>query len=184
MITEIKLVETMEQGLIISISFALGVLLFATGNILMAMISALSIGLIIVNLTAIVDYNNWVLGAAESVAIVSCVGFSVDYVVHLASHFVHSKHDTREERMKEALEELGISILAGSITTMLATAPLPLCILMVFRKFGVFVIATIGFSIFYSLAFFSSLCLICGPEGKCCDIVTTYEILKHFYQKQ
>lgn len=81
----------MQQGLIISISFALFALIVATGNIIQAFISALTIGLIIVNVMAIVAYVGWELGAAESVGVVVCVGFAVDYVVHLAAHYIHSK---------------------------------------------------------------------------------------------
>ena len=111
-------------------------------------------------------YFGWVLGSAESVAIVVCVGFAVDYVVHLASHYVHSKYQDRENRTKESLEELGISILSGSITTILATGALFICELLFFGKFGIFVIATVIFSTFYSLAFFSSVCLVIGPQEK------------------
>ena len=143
-------------------------------NIYMAMLSSLTIGLIVVNVTAITNYYDWVLGTSESVAIISCVGYSVDYVVHLASHYSHSKHSTRKERMKEALEEMGVSIIAGSITTILSTIPLYFCILVAFTKFGVYTIGTIIFSLYYSLAFFSALCLICGPEGHCCSIIPTF----------
>ena len=64
----------------------------ATGNIIQALTSSFTIGLIIVNVMAIVAYANWELGSGESVGIVVCVGFAVDYVVHLAAHYIHSKH--------------------------------------------------------------------------------------------
>ena len=111
------------------------------------------------------SYAGWVLGSAESVAIVVCVGFAVDYVVHLATHYVHSRHKQREPRIQEALQELGISILSGSMTTVLATLPLFMPVLLMFNKFGVYVIATVLFSLYYSVAFFAALCMICGPEG-------------------
>lgn len=89
----------MQQGLVLSISFALFALLFATWNIIQAVLASMTIGFIIINVLAIVAYNGWVLGSAESVAVVVCVGFAVDYVVHLASHYVHSKHSERIPRM-------------------------------------------------------------------------------------
>jgi predicted RND superfamily exporter protein len=92
MMTEIKFVKTMKQGLIISILFAFGALLVATSNIIMAFYASLTIGMIIVNVMAFIPYMGWQLGSSESVGVVICVGFAVDYVVHLASHYTHSKH--------------------------------------------------------------------------------------------
>ena len=116
----------------ISISFALFALLCATGNIVQAITSSFTIGLIIVNVMALVAYFNWELGSGESVGIVVCVGFAVDYVVHLASHYIHSKHQDRNNRIKESLRELGISILGGSVTTIAAALVLFICVLSIF----------------------------------------------------
>ena len=121
----------MKNGLIYSIAFALLALILATMNFIQAFIAAMTIGLIIINVVAIIAYLNWELGASESVAVVTCVGFAVDYVVHLASHYIHSKHKDRHSRIREALRELGISILSGSVTTILATCVLFICVLRV-----------------------------------------------------
>ena len=56
MIMELKFVETMKQGLIISITFALVALLFASQNVIIAFIASLTIGLIIINVLAMVPY--------------------------------------------------------------------------------------------------------------------------------
>ena len=56
MIMELKFVETMKQGLIISITFALVALLFASQNVIIAFIASLTIGLIIINVLAMVAY--------------------------------------------------------------------------------------------------------------------------------
>lgn len=52
MITELKIVETMKEGLIISFSFAFFALFLATKNIIMAFLSCLTIILIVVNVIA------------------------------------------------------------------------------------------------------------------------------------
>lgn len=174
MIMEIELVSTMKNGLIIAISFALLALIAATGNVIQAVISSVTIGMIIINVAAIVAYLKWELGASESVAVVVCVGFAVDYVVHLASHYIHSKHKDRQSRIREALRELGISIISGSITTILASCVLFICILVLFTKFAIFVCATIVFSLFYSLAFFAAVCHVIGPENDIGDLAYIY----------
>ena len=144
----------------------------------MAIYAALTIGLIIVNVTAFVAYLGWELGASESVGVVVCVGFAVDYVVHLAAHYIHSKHKNRGSRMNLALRELGVSILSGSITTILATMTLFIAVLLLFTKFAILVLMTIVFSVFYSLAFFSALCHIIGPENDTGDIKWAYRKTK------
>ena len=59
MIMELKFVETMKQGLIISIAFAMIALLFASQNIIIAFLASLTIGMIIINVLAMVRYNKW-----------------------------------------------------------------------------------------------------------------------------
>ena len=60
---------------------------------------------------------------------------------------------------------MGISILSGSITTILAVVILFICVIVVFMKFAVFVIATIVLSILYSLGFFAACSHVVGPDG-------------------
>lgn len=148
-----------------SLTFALVALIGAAQNVVMASLAALTIGLIIVNVIALVPMLGWELGSGESVAIVACIGFAVDYVVHLGSHYAHSRLHGREERVREALKEMGISIVSGSATTALAVLILFAAQVQIFPKFATFVLFTIAFSTFYSLCFFSALCLVVGPQG-------------------
>eukprot|EP00452_MALV-II_sp_L67-6_P000358 gene358-biopygen26 len=60
----------------------------------------------------------WELGVPESIAVVIVIGFSVDYVVHLAAHYVHSPFNGREERATESVTAMGVSTFSGAITTM------------------------------------------------------------------
>lgn len=162
---ELEFVSTMIQGLVISIGFALFALIIATQNLFVALMACFTIAMIIVNVIAIIPLMGLQLGSSESIGVVVCVGFSVDYVVHLASHYVHSKFQDRHNRIREALRELGISILSGSFTTCLASAILFICVILTFRKFAMFVIATIFYSIVYSLGFFAAICDIFGPQN-------------------
>lgn len=148
-----------------SLTFALVALVVAAQNVVMAGLAALTIGLIIVNVIALVPQLGWELGSGESVAIVACIGFAVDFVVHLGSHYAHSSLHGREERVREALREMGISIASGSATTALAVLILFQCQVQIFSKFAIFVLYTVALSTTYSLCFFSALCLVLGPQG-------------------
>ena len=75
----------------IALGLCVGALMVFTGNIVQAFFAALTIAFIIVNVCAMIVYFGWPLGSSESTACVVCIGFAVDYVVHLAAHFIHSK---------------------------------------------------------------------------------------------
>lgn len=45
------------------------------------------------------EMNGWELGVAESIAIVILIGMSVDYVVHLANHYVESMFPDKHRKM-------------------------------------------------------------------------------------
>ena len=80
----------MQSGLVIALALCVAALMVFTGNVISSFFAALTIALIIVNVCAITVYFGWPLGSSESTACVVCIGFAVDYVVHLAAHFTHS----------------------------------------------------------------------------------------------
>merc|ERR1711871_333571 len=103
MITQRQLVTSMMTGMAICFPIALGVLLIATGNILVSIYATCSIGCIVccvLGFTRLV--MDWDLGIAESIAGIIVIGFSVDYVVHLAHMYMDALHKGgltgREER--------------------------------------------------------------------------------------
>ena len=82
--TEQLLVSNAVQGLILSLVFASVVLLFATHNILLTIYSVLMIACVISSVMCVIQLIGWKLGIAESLATDFFVGFSVDYIVHIA----------------------------------------------------------------------------------------------------
>mgnify|MGYP000290954125 CR=1 FL=1 len=77
----------------------------------------LCVAVVIVSVLAIEYALGWEIGVSESLAMVILIGFSVDYVVHLSVDYVHSRHVSRHDKMQQAYEEMGISILSGCLTT-------------------------------------------------------------------
>ena len=60
----------------------------------------------------------WALGTIEGICITICIGFSVDFVVHVAIAYVEADILlNRYEKTKKALGEMGISVLGATITT-------------------------------------------------------------------
>ena len=48
----------------------------------------------------VIQVIGWEIGVSESLAMVIMIGFSIDYVVHLSSDYMHSAHITRFNKMK------------------------------------------------------------------------------------
>lgn len=76
-------------------AFAFVVLVLTSHNLIISFYSVLCIGGIVISVVAIIEIVGWELGVSESVAIVILIGLSVDYVVHLANHYVECVYNDR-----------------------------------------------------------------------------------------
>lgn len=85
--SERAFVTSATNGMACAIGFAFLILLGATGNIILSIMSIISVGIVIVSVVAIMVFNGWELGVSESIAVVIMIGLSVDYVVHLAADY-------------------------------------------------------------------------------------------------
>ena len=102
----------------VSITLAFFIMLIATQNFIVTIYAILSVIFIVANITAVMVLMGWELGVPESVATVIAIGLSVDYVVHLAAHYVHSPLYTKDAKATDGVTSMGISILSGAITTL------------------------------------------------------------------
>ena len=82
--TERDLANGAIQGILVAIAFAFIILFIATYNIIITIISIICVAIVVLSLVAIMQYNNQKLGLSESISMVVMIGFSVDYIVHLA----------------------------------------------------------------------------------------------------
>ena len=156
--------------MIISMIFAFIILNLSTMNILISIFSITCILFIVTSVVAMMQLLGWEYGVAESIAVVVLIGFSVDYVVHLANHYVEAPFKDRKRRIKHALSEIGVSIFSGAATTILSGLALIFCKISVFNKFAVLIVATILLSLFMSFGLFSALCHAFGPQNNCGDL--------------
>ena len=112
---------------------------------------------VIVSVLSIEYMLGWELGVSESISMVVLIGFSIDFIVHLASDYQHSAHVSRHEKMKQAYEDMGISILSGFITTWGCGIFLAFGYLVTFNKFAVLITTTITISFVVSIFLFGAL---------------------------
>ena len=171
--TEVAFVTNAIQGIAISIGFALLILLVATHNWIVSLVSVLCVVIVVMSIVGIMHMNGQELGTSESISIVILIGFSVDYTVHLAADYVHSAGRTRHDKMRQAYREMGVSVFSGFVTTFGCGFFLFFGQLTFFSKFGLLITTTVLFSILVALATFGAFMHALGPqEGKgeltCC----------------
>lgn len=169
-ITQRTLVSAMFQGIGIMLAVALVALTVSTHNWYVAILATVAIGSIVAMLLGIVQLLGWVLGITESIGVVIAVGYSFDGAAHIATAYVESKNEDRFNRTRDALTDLGISILFGAISTLLAGFMLFPAIIIFFVKFAGFIVATVALGVIWSLIFFPALLITIGPTGSFGDL--------------
>jgi len=112
----------------------------------------------------------WEIGVSESLAMVILIGFSVDYVVHLSSDYVHSAHYSRHDKMQQSYQEMGVSILSGCVTTFGSGVFLFGGKLVTFNKFAIMITCTVVISFVVSMFLFGAIMHSFGPQDGFGDI--------------
>ena len=179
----------------ISLIVALLVLLLVLRNWQLACIAALHVGIIAASSIGTFVWMGWDLGFIEALCIIIVIGFSVDFVAHVSIAYNESTRPTSREKVAQAVGELGISIISGAVSTSAVSAfmsqvrqpkikhptalsccrppclcpllgsPLPQCLLIPFKRVGIFMLVSIAFSTFTSLAILPITLAMCGPTG-------------------
>jgi uncharacterized membrane protein YdfJ with MMPL/SSD domain len=158
------MVSGLVTGLAISAPATFAVLVLATGSPLVSAYAMVTILLVVASLFAFVSTNlGWGLGHAEAIAGTMVLGFAVDYCVHIAHAYLHSRRPTRGGKAEEALATMGNTVVAGAVTTIGSGTAMAMCQANIYHKMGVLIIGTIAFSVVYTLFFFAPLCAVAGP---------------------
>ena len=140
-------------------------MLLATRNILVALYAIKSVVFIVLCVVAVMVLNDWQLGVSESIAMVIIIGFSVDYVVHLAAHYVHCSTPSRYDRSTESISAMGVSIFSGAMTTLGSGVFLFGGTIIFFQKFALIISTTVIFSLSYALIYFLAFMHTVGPQN-------------------
>merc|ERR1711988_310423 len=162
--TQTVFVSSALTGMMTGTILAFVVVLLATQQILVAFASVFTIVGILASVLGAMVALGWELGTIESICLTILAGFSVDYVVHLAHAFVQAEKKERLDKVRSALDEIGVSVLGGMLTSASAAVALMICQLQFFHKFGVFLMLTVSISwIWANVGFMASMALF-GPD--------------------
>jgi len=105
------------------------------------------------------------------------VGLSVDYIVHMAEGYSLSDCSTRRDKIREMLENVGISIVMGAVTTIGAAVFMIFAKIMFFFQFGIFLFCISSFSVIFSLLVFPAVLSVIGPENETGNITKPFRKL-------
>jgi Patched family len=117
MMTSRKLVSNAKSGVAIMVAVAFGALILCTMNVAIAVLATVAIVGVVANVLALVSLMGWELGLTVSIGIIVAVGLSFDFSAHIAAAYVESEAEDRYERTRDALTDLGISVLFGAMST-------------------------------------------------------------------
>jgi len=174
LVLEQTLVKGLFQGFAICFPTAFVVLLLATGNVLVALYAITTIGAIVMSVLGWCwAVEGWYLGISESIAGIIVIGLAVDYVIHLGHMYLevgHLGYETRAERWEMALKNMGVTVLAGAVTTLVAGLSMRFCQMTFFLQMSTLISVTIVYSLLFTLFFFMCLLRVAGPEGDCGDV--------------
>ncbi|CAE7748382.1 Disp1 [Symbiodinium pilosum] len=154
------------DGIKLSLFLAFLVLLGATQNLFLALISVSCIVAIVSSVLAFAVCMDWKTSVSEAIIYVMVIGLSVDYVIHLGDAYLECPDESREERVQFMVTKMGVSVISGAISSAGAAVFMTFCQSLFLIKFGIVICFVISVSVVTSLIFFSALLLIAGPSGE------------------
>lgn len=165
----VELLNGLFSGCAIAAPVVFLVLLASTRNIIVAFYAVISVSSVVFCVLGFCkSAMDWDLGIGEAIAGVIVIGYSVDYIVHLAHMYCEAHeygYEHRGDRAAFAIRNMGSTIFAGALTTAGAGSIMFACFLTFFFKMALLITVTIMYSFLFSLGFFMSLVWLIGPEG-------------------
>ena len=154
-----------------SLLVGLLVILVTTRNLLISLFASVTIASIIFVTIGSLVLMGWELNILESVTVSIAVGLSVDFTAHYAIAYLQATPaDDRTRRVESAVSHVCPAIALAALTTFVAGAGMLPATVLVYTKFGVFLMITMAVSWIFSTYFFLPILTICGPKNDCCSL--------------
>ena len=91
------------------------------------------------------------LDSVSMINLIMCIGFSVDFAAHISYHYVITQADSPNERARQAIGYLGLAIIQGFLSTVLAVLALASSDTYIFRTFFKLVFLVMVFGFFHAM---------------------------------
>lgn len=148
----------------VSLSIVAVVSFFTTLNVLISLYAFFTVGGTICVTLASLVLMQWELGILESVVITIAIGLAVDLTLHYGVAYRLSPDLGREMRVINSLGRMGSPVAMAAFTTMLAGALMIPSTVLVYKKFGIFLLLLVSLAWLYATFFFLSILRTIGPH--------------------
>ncbi|KAF0307910.1 Patched domain-containing protein 1 [Amphibalanus amphitrite] len=122
--------------------------------------------------TGVVGYMtlwNVNLDCISMINLIMCIGFSVDFSAHISYAYLSGRGLSADDRLREALHSLGLPILQGGVSTILAVGTLALAPSYIFITFFKTNFLVIAFGMLHGMLLLPVLLSLLGPGSHCCS---------------
>jgi len=140
------------------------VTLIMIGNPLVCLIVFSGVAMTVVDILGLMHYWDVNLNSVAMITLSVSVGLSVDFSAHIGLEFMEGLGE-RKERVREALENLGPSLVHGGISTFLVISLLVIARSYVFRIFFKMFFLTLGLGMYHGIVVVPVLLSFAGPNG-------------------
>ena len=140
-------------------------------NWAVALLAVMHVGGVAVTSLASMVWLGWKFGLIEAVCLTVVMGFSIDFVAHMAIAYNESHEHTRFARTQQAIAQLGVSVWAGALSRVISTSFMAQSIMTPFSRLGIFMLCNIAISCLFALVIFPASLTILGPEGTMGDLL-------------
>eukprot|EP00903_Cladosiphon_okamuranus_P022061 g20288.t1 len=128
--------------------------LLVLGKVSVVLLVCFTLVIIDVELLGFVYHWGLEVNSITVIELIMAVGLVVDYMVHIVHYFLHQDPNvTKDDRIANALGEIGPSVLVGAKTTFLGIMPLAFATNALFRVFFKMFLIIISFGFFHGVAF-------------------------------
>lgn len=165
-ITQETVLFSMRPGIAIMLVSTAIIMFVGTGSIAISILCTFAVGGIVGSMFGFLYVVGWDLGIAECLSAVISIGYAFDGVAHIGKAYGESDEGSREQRTRDALTALGISVLFGALSTAASALMLLFTQVVMLFKFGVLVAVTMTSTLLWGLVLLPAGLLVFGPCKK------------------
>jgi Niemann-Pick C1 protein len=123
------------------------------------------IGVLYIDLMGFLQFTGNHLNVVSYFSLILSIGLLVDFLMHMMLRYYESPGDTRESKVKAALNSMGASVLVGGVSTMLGVLPLAFSTSELMRTVFVAFIGMVGVGITHGLVVLPVILSLFGPTA-------------------
>ncbi|XP_071520862.1 patched domain-containing protein 3-like [Panulirus ornatus] len=160
--TDKVIMEELVRNLILAMVAVFIMTLILIAHVVTSCYVLCSVVLTLMNVMALMTWWNLTIDIITCINMVLCIGLCVDYSAHIALHFMQVK-GSRNERVKQAVRDMGPPVINGAFSTFLAFIFLANSDSHVFLSFFKIFFGVFVFGVFHGLVFLPVLLSLIGP---------------------